>query len=244
VFPWPCIGEFWFIEQGILRHPDYTLVLDKLKSADGDAKFLDLGTCLGQDVRTLAYAGAPLSSLHGADVLPKFEAAGHALFKDSDRFDSSHFITGDIFSDDDDLAKTRGTWDIIHIAMFLHVFSFKDQEVASRNILRLLKSTEGSLVFGTQTGTMDPGELALKPPLCEPGERKTIYRHSKDTMKDMWEKAAKAVGFEVKVWTEYDEEEAEQRAKGIREKGEGWEKQERFFTGDRERRIFFKVERV
>jgi hypothetical protein len=48
----------------------------------------------------------------------------------------------------------------------------------------------------------------------------------------------------VKLWTEYDEEEAEQRAKGIREKGEGWEKQERFFTGDRERRIFFKVERV
>lgn len=244
VFPWPCIGEFWFIEQGILRHPDYALVLEKLKSSGGDVKFLDLGTCLGQDVRTLAYDGAPVSSLYGADALPKFEGAGHALFKDSDRFDSSHFITGDIFSDKDDLAQTRGGWDIIHIAMFLHVFSLKDQESAIENILKLLKSSPGSIVFGTQTGTLHPEEKVLKPPLCEPGEHKTVYRQSKDTMKEMWERAAKAVGATVKVWTGYDEAEAEERARGRKEKGESWEKEERFFTGERERRIFFKVNRL
>ncbi|PVI02563.1 hypothetical protein DM02DRAFT_522580 [Periconia macrospinosa] len=244
VFPWPCIGEFWFIEQGLLRHPDYALTLEKLKSSGGDAKFLDLGTCLGQDLRTLAYDGAPISSLYGADALQKFEASGHALFKDSDRFDSSHFITGDIFSDSDDLARTRETWDIVHIAMFLHVFSLENQEAASRNILRLLKARPGSVVIGTQTGTMDPGELQLRPPMCDPGEHKTIFRQSKDTMKDLWESAAKAVGIEVKVWTEYDEAEAEERAKGRKEKGEDWEKKERFFTGDRERRIFFRVERI
>ncbi|KAF2867061.1 hypothetical protein BDV95DRAFT_631234 [Massariosphaeria phaeospora] len=245
VFPWPCIGEFWFIEQGLARHPDYTRIQERLKAPlASELKFLDLGTCLGQDIRTLAHDGVPLQSLYGADVLPGFEAAGHALFKDSDRFDSSHFITGDIFSDNDDLAKTRGTWDIIHVAMFLHIFSRADQEAACRNILKLLKAGPGFVIIGTQTGSMDAGELVLKPPMCEPGEHKTIFRQSKETMSETWRRAADEVNVHVQVWTGYDEDEARHRADSRAEKGEEWERKERFFVGERERRIFFHVDVV
>ncbi|KAI1404946.1 hypothetical protein F4819DRAFT_446037 [Hypoxylon fuscum] len=179
VFPWPCIGEFWFIEQGLLRHPDYSSILKQITSTTPNPKFLDLGTCLGQDVRTLTHGGAPPSSLYGADVITGFKNAGYALFKDEERLDPSHFITGDIFSEVDDLAKTRGTWDIIHIAMFLHIFSLPDQEAVSKNIMKLLKAVPGSTIIGTQTGSLDAGELTLKPPFCEPGEHKTIYRQKK-----------------------------------------------------------------
>jgi hypothetical protein len=147
-------------------------------------------------------------------------------------------------SDDDDLAKTRGTWDIIHIAMFLHVFSLEAQEAACRNILKLLRRTAGATIIGTQTGSLDARELVLKPPLCEPGEHKTVFRQNKETMKDMWERAAEAVGVKVVVWTGYDEKEARQRVEGRKQKGEEWEKQERFFAGDKERRIFFRVQTV
>jgi hypothetical protein len=205
-------------------------------------KLLDLGTCLGQDLRTLAVDGAPLSSLYGADVLPDFEAAGHALFRDKERFDSSHFITGDVFSDTDDLAKSRGLWDMIHIAMFLHVFSLERQEKACENMLRLLKNAPCSTIFGTQTGRLDAGEFALQPPMCEQGEHKTIFRHNKETMKEMWEKAAMSAGRRVQVWAEYDEEDASERAKGQNQKDMERELSGRFFTGDGERRIFFKVE--
>jgi hypothetical protein len=207
-------------------------------------KFLDLGTCLGQDLRTLAFDGAPLSSLYGADVLPGFEAAGHALFRDKERFDSSHFITGDVFSDTDDLAKSRGLWDMIHIAMFLHVFSLERQEKACENMLRLLKNAPGSTIFGTQTGRLDAGEFVLQPPMCEQGEHKTIFRHNKETMKEMWEKAATPAGRRVQVWAEYDEENTSERAKGQNQKDMEGELSGRFFTGDGERRIFFKVELV
>ncbi|KAI0162497.1 hypothetical protein BJ166DRAFT_591362 [Pestalotiopsis sp. NC0098] len=165
IFPWPCIGEFWFIEQGLLRHPDYSRVLAQVTKTP-DSKFLDLGTCLGQDLRTLAYDGAPVSSLYGADMCEAWRDAGYSLFNDRDRLGPSHFITGDIFSDSDDLAKTRGTWDIVHISMFLHLFSLPDQEAASRNILRLLKATPGSSIVGTQTGSLDVGNFVLQPPLC------------------------------------------------------------------------------
>lgn len=170
--------------------------------------------------------------------------AGYSLFDDRDRLGPSHFITGDIFSDSGDLAKTRGTWDIVHISMFLHLFSLPDQEAASRNILRLLKATPGSSIVGTQTGSLDVGNFVLQPPLCEPGEHKVIYRHSKRSLKTLFETTAEAVGLEVAVWTEYDEAEATERAKGRKEKGEEWERTERFLTGDREKRIFFRVEIV
>ncbi|KAI1161954.1 hypothetical protein F5B18DRAFT_662703 [Nemania serpens] len=244
VFPWPCIGEFWFIEQGFLRHPDYSRTLKQIRSTSPAPRFLDLGTCLGQDIRTLLHNGASPSTIYGADVLPGFKDAGYALFKDSDRFDESHFIAGDIFSEVDELAKTRGTWDMVHIAMFLHVFSLVDQQAVSKNVLKLLKPVKGSTVIGTQTGSLDFGELKLQPPLCEPGEEKTIYRQSKETLKTLFEKAAEAVGVDVVVWTEYDEDEAKERAAGRNEKGEGWEKKERFFVGENERRIFFRVDFV
>ncbi|KAI1128659.1 hypothetical protein F5Y10DRAFT_264850 [Nemania abortiva] len=223
--PWPCIGEFWFVEQGFLRHPDYPRILERITSTTSAPRFLDLGTCLGQDVRTLLHNGASPSTIYGADVLPGFKDAGHALFKDRDRFDESHFITGDIFSEDDELAKTKGTWDIVHIAMFLHVFSLADQEVVSKNVLKLLKVVPGSTVIGTQTGSLDSGVLKLQPPFAS-------------------QNAAEALGIKVIVWTAYDEDEAKERAAGRMEKGEGWEKKERFFTGERERRIFFRIDYV
>jgi SAM-dependent methyltransferase len=210
--------------------------------ASTGTKFLDLGTCLGQDLRTLAFDGAPIRSLYGADVLPAFEGAGHELFRDEDRFDSSHFISGDIFSENDNLAISRGTWDLIHIAMFLHVFSLERQKKACENMLRLLRNTPSSMVFGTQTGRLDAGELVLQPPMCEPGEHKTIFRHNRETLHDMWMKAADSAGVSVQIWADYDEQDAAERVARRLEEGEEWEKRERVFTGDGERRIFFKVE--
>ncbi|KAI1775306.1 hypothetical protein F4818DRAFT_46075 [Hypoxylon cercidicola] len=242
VFPWPCVGEFWFIQQGLLRHPDYSRILERLTATTPTPRFLDLGTCLGQDVRTLAHDGAPLSGLYGADVFAGFKDAGYSLFKDSDRLGPSHFITGDIFSDVDDLAKSRGTWDIIHIAMFLHLFAQPEQEAAGRNMMKLLKATPGSTIIGTQTGSLHAGELKLQPPFCNPGEDKTIYRQSKESLKDFFVTAAAAVGLKVNVWAEYDEDEAKRRAEGRKEKGEEWEKKERTFVGQDERWILFRVD--
>jgi hypothetical protein len=54
-------------------------------------------------------------------------------------------------------------------------------------------------VVGTQTESRDPGELVLYPPMCKPGEHKTIFPHDKETMKAMWKKVAISVGMNVRV---------------------------------------------
>ncbi|EPE32083.1 S-adenosyl-L-methionine-dependent methyltransferase [Glarea lozoyensis ATCC 20868] len=249
VFPWPCIGEFWFLELGLTRHPEYNHVLRTLKEGSVqnlNPKILDLGTCLGQDLRELAHNGAPINTLYGADLVAGFEAVGYELFRDSNRFGPSNFITGNIFSNDidDGLVKTRGTWDIIHATMFLHIWALEDQEKACVNILKLLRQSPGSLVVGTQTGTAKPGEFTVKPPLCEPGEQKVVYRHSKETMRDMWMRAGMMVGMSLDVKTGYDEEERMGREKGRLEKGPEWEAKQRFFAGSDQRRIFLTVLRL
>ncbi|KAI1171908.1 hypothetical protein F4777DRAFT_28534 [Nemania sp. FL0916] len=246
IFPWPCIGAFWFIEQSLLRHPDYARILARLKHAPpGSINFLDLGTCLGQDVRTLLYDGVSARSVWGADLFPAFRDVGYALFRDEGCFPAEHFLVGDIFfsastpnsdsnsnsnsgSDADELAKTHGKWDIVHIAMFLHLFSLKEQEAASRNIFRLLVPQPGSVVLGTQTGTLHPGE---QPSFVDPSrQERTLYRHSKETLKALFERSAKAVGLKnVEVWTAYDEHA---------------ELHSRVLVGDHERRIWFRVEVV
>lgn len=249
VFPWPCIGGFWFISLGLTRHPKYSWLVNLLRTPPPKSgptpTFLDLGTCLGQDLRKLVQDGVPISTLYGCDLFPGFEKVGHALFRDADSFGPEHFIHGDIFSTDpkDTLFGTEGKWSVINMIMFLHIFPLADQEKICMRVLRVyLRAQKGSVVMGMQTGTVKPGEMMLKPPMSLPGEHKTIYRHSQETMKEMWETVAKKANINIKVWAKYDEEEAEERDREAKANPE-WEENNKFFVGKDERRIFFFVER-
>jgi len=125
--------------------------------------------------------------------------------------------------------------------MFLHLFNIPDAEQVCTNALKLLRPEAGSLVFGAQTGTTNPVEIVLKPPMCEPGEHKTIYRHSKETLVELWERVAQRLDMKVKAWADYDEDEIREREEGL-QKDPDWEKTNRSFVGKTERRIFFMVE--
>lgn len=247
VFPWACIGEFWFIIFGLSRHPQYQLLIRLLTSKDATQtsedppKFLDIGTCIGQDLRALHRDGVPLFVLYGTDAIPQFETIGHALFKDEDRFLPDHYIVGDIFNLTPSLAKTAGTWSAVNMIMFLHLFNIPDAEQVCTNALKLLRPKAGSLITGAQTGTTQPGELVLKPPMCEPGEHKTIYRHSAETLVELWQRVSAKLNIRVKATAEYDEEEIKERERGVRDNPD-WEKSNRSFVGNSERRIYFMLE--
>ncbi|GAP87501.2 putative S-adenosyl-L-methionine-dependent methyltransferase [Rosellinia necatrix] len=130
--------------------------------------------------------------------------------------------------------------------MFLHSFSFAGQESASKNVLKLLKPQPGSTIIGTQAGSVQPCTYKIQPPLCEPGEDRTVYQHSKESIKILFENAAKAVGLDVIVWADYDEEEARSRSRVAGQKGDDGEgkRQQSVFGGANARYVFFRVEIV
>lgn len=206
-------------------HPLYPTLLNQLKG-NPTARFLDLGTCLGQDVRKLIYDGASPAQLYGSDVFPEYEAAGYALWRDQDRF-PNHFIPADIFATDGALAKTEGTWDVVSIFMFLHVWDLAGQKRACKRILRLLKPQPGSFIIGGQTGSVSPREFQLRPPFVAPGEVKTVYRHSTETFRKMWTEVGTEESANLDIWVEYEDK-----------KGGGGKT---FFGGDDNRRFFFLI---
>lgn len=240
IFPWPCIGEFWFITLGLLLHPSYTTVLDRLCSTTPAPRLLDLGTCLGQDLRQLVADGAPQANLYGADLFSEYESVGHQLFRDADRF-TNRFITADLLDDSDDgpLARTGGTWDMVNIIMFLHIWDHSTQVAASKRILKLLKKQAGSMIIGAQTGSTEPGELVLKPPYVAAGEERSIYRHSVETFSDMWKEIEKQSDVKMEIKAMYDEPEAREILAKEEESGE----RKFFFKRSAEqRKLFFTIE--
>ncbi|KAL8718594.1 MAG: hypothetical protein Q9225_004279 [Loekoesia sp. 1 TL-2023] len=240
IFPWPCVGEFWFITLGLSLHPSYKTLLSRLSLSSPAPKFLDLGTCVGQDLRKLVADGAPKENLYGADLFPEYESIGHQMFRDTNRF-KNRFITADIFDDSVDglLAKTGGTWDIVNIIMVLHIWDRPTQYAASKRILKLLKNQQGSMIIGAQTGSIEPGELVLKPPFVAEGEERSIYRHSIETFIEMWKDIEKEADARLEVKVEYDDPEAR---KTLAKEEESGERSFFFKRSMDQRRLFFTVQ--
>lgn len=177
--------------------------------------------------------------LYGSDIFADYKVLGQELFRDKDRF-QARFITADLFDEtaDGPLVKTEGTWNVVNIIMFLHIWDWDTQVRACKRILKLLVRAKGSMIIGLQTGTTQPGELVLKPPHVAVGEEKSVYRHSKETFLDMWKIVGSDEGLELDVRVEYDDQQARERTAKEEESGGGkW-----FFSGSEQRRLFFTIE--
>ena len=232
------MGEFWFVNLGLSLHPRYDALLTRLRTQDPPAKFLDLGTCLGQDLRKLVMDGVSPDVLYGFDYFTEYEEAGHELFRDADRF-QGRFIAGDLFDESSDsaLEKTAGSWDIVNVFMLLHMYDWATQVRACKRILKLLVKKRGSMVIGAQTGSVQAGDFHLKPPLVAEGEERTLFRQNLETFRQMWESVGADEGMRLKIEVEYDgQEEREARAREDREGGK-----QKFFSGSEQRRLFFTV---
>jgi len=214
---------------GLSMHPFYERLLARLR-AHPDSRLLDIGTCLGQDLRKLAYDGAPISSLYGTDVFAAYEDAGFRLFNDADRF-ANHFLVMDFLSDEQaDNLVAHGGWDVQSATMFLHLFDLPSQEKACRKMLQS-SAGKGSWILGASSASVTAGEQMMKPPFVKEGENKSVYRQSKESFAEMWEKIAAEVGKKVSIWAEYeDREEAVDKSKKT------------FWSGDTQKRMLFFVE--
>ncbi|KAG8530719.1 uncharacterized protein KY384_004076 [Bacidia gigantensis] len=230
IFPWPCIGEFWFLSFGLSQHPLYlTVILPRLRAG---ASLLDVGSCLGQDLRKCVYDGAPAASLFATDLFPEYEDLSYDLWQDRASMPKDHYIADDILASNDVFSRGNlmrglgpGQVDIVSMTMFLHLFDYKNQLRAATRILRLLSHKPGSLILGSQAGIVEAREQELKPPFSktETGEKRTIFRHSPASFTKLWEEAGVAAGVPLKVSAIFQVPERKKggREKMVLKKGEG-----------------------
>ncbi|OCT46984.1 hypothetical protein CLCR_02545 [Cladophialophora carrionii] len=196
-YPYPCLGRWRFLDLDLANHPLYhSHILPMLKGetaaevggADrADWIFLDLGCCLGQDVRKLLFDGADPARIYGADLRPEFIDMGYELFKDEKTFPrTEHFIApADVFdfSTDSELSKKcDGKVRVLHSTAVFHLFNWDEQVTMARRCLQLLTSKTGrALICGGQVGNLNAGEFARR------RREGTRFRHNAESWKRLWE---------------------------------------------------------
>ena len=224
------------------------MVLPRLKAG---SSFLDLGSCLGQDIRKCIYDGAPADKLYASDIFPEYEKLSYDLWRDQHIFCPGHFLTDDILSDNGVFTRGPlmtqlgpGQIDIISITMFLHLFNWTNQLRAAIRILRLLSHKPGSLVLGSQAGSVNPGEIPLKPPFADVKgrEERTVFRHNPETFEQLWILAGKATGIPLKVSAVLLAPDA--FGKGVDSGFDISLKEKKYFTSPETRRLYFSIMRV
>lgn len=202
--PYPCIGSFSFLQSVLRNLPAYgTIILPALRS--GDAAFVDLGCCFGQELRWLAADGVPSSCMVGVDVLPDFWELGLEIFRDRHKM-QGRFTCGDIVFDDN--AESRaliGKVDVLFAGNFFHLFTWEKQVLAVARVVSWSKGV-GSVVCGVMIGSVRP--RALLSGWGEGGwgkeRRSEQFWHDEKTWRSLWEEVAGMTGtrwaVEIQSW--------------------------------------------
>lgn len=177
IWPYPCIGQFRFLDLSIVNMPSFPQIVSRLK--DGQ-KFLDVGCCFGQDLRGLVAAGAPGTSLHGAELHGQFHTMGYELFKDRETL-GAILVEADLF-EDGSLGDIEGTIDILQVCAFLHLFTWDKQVDAAKRLVKILSKKKGSMILGRMVGNAIPQ-------LYEHGQ---MYLHNVESFEKFWTEVSEA----------------------------------------------------
>ena len=205
------------------KSPAYPSILHKLRSG---ASFLDVGCFIGQDIRRLVADGAPSERLYAVDVVSHWDL-GFEMYRDRDRFSSTHFIEADIMFPTAELNALKGTVDVISITHVLHQWDWADQVRAVKRLVEL-SSGQGALVVGFQIGSKGVREKEAK------GLAKSAsYWHDEGSFERMWDQVGVETGTR---WV------CETRMLGWEEVG--WDPKDTEYLGVDARVIEFVVKRV
>ncbi|KAG4434794.1 hypothetical protein IFR05_009729 [Cadophora sp. M221] len=197
--PYPCIGEFKFLTLNLPLHPKYPALLKLLMPSPTSPppKFLDIGSCVAQELRALTHLGKiPSENLYGTDINASFLSTSYDLFKDKMMFKGT-LIASDIFSPtlfdiDGPFAKWEGMFTAIHAGLFLHLFNLQQQVEVCKTVIKLLSSQSGAVFLGEMVGCSGGGERGAGKDIkfWTKDEERKQYLHDEKSFKAMWDSVA------------------------------------------------------
>ncbi|KAG8162469.1 hypothetical protein KVR01_008234 [Diaporthe batatas] len=221
VHHYPCLGQFRFLELNLSARPRgdlYARLLVTLKSSPAPPStpaFLDVGACLGQDVRKLIHDGAPPGSVAGAELSPTFIRLGYELFRDSPA--DVAMVQADILEPlaraageegkegptaSASLAQFRGKLSVVQLGMILHLFTWEQQLTAFENAIALLRDEPGVLIIGQATGNLDGVATQT---LTVGGANKGTHKHNVESFERLVKEVEAGTGTRWDVKAELDE---------------------------------------
>jgi len=206
-YPYRCIRIFDFVSLRMYKHPMYTAILEAGKQ-DPEAIFLDLGCCMGTDVRKLTRDGFPAERTVGCDIREAYITLGHKLYSDNSTSCPIHFIVSDILDlslNDSSrrsppppsapLQAVAGLDDLvgkvkyIYTGSLFHLFNEETQLAIALRLIVLLKEKKdsgegspGNVIFGRQRGAEKEGTI-------DDNLDRDRYIHSSSSWEKLWRMA-------------------------------------------------------
>ena len=185
-----------FLDLTAATHPTYPNLLARLKAGQ---TYLDVGCCLGQDLRKLVSDGAPSSeAMYGIDVEPAFFDLGYELFRDREKMHATFLSTDLTRPVVPSIESLQSKIDIISAQSFFHLFTLEDQVTAAIHLARLTKPIPGSIIVGRQLGLMEARETTGLTP------ETTVFLHNPDSFTNFWQDVGAATDSKWKVETEIE----------------------------------------
>lgn len=191
--------------------------------------FLDIGTCLGQDIRKLIHDGAPSATVAGAELSSTFIELGYRLFRDDPA--TMRVVQADILAPlygDSSLAPFCGMLKVVQLGMILHLFSWDEQLTAFEHAIALLSDEPGVLVIGQATGNLDGIETRTVSP---GGKDKGTWKHNVESFERLIRDVEERTGTR---WT----------VKAALDMGLSVQDGKRTWDDPRTRRLLFEIERL
>ncbi|KAL6303743.1 hypothetical protein BKA93DRAFT_817900 [Sparassis latifolia] len=173
MYPYPCIRAFHYVSLMMCGNSIYPLAAGK----SGNTRFLDLGCCMGSDVRKLAYDGYPVTNILECDLRQEYIDTGHKLYQDV-LTSPIHFFTSNIFDVPVFFTATSTVTHIYTGALF-HLFDEATQNAIALGLAVLLKRERGAIIFGRHCGLVKEG-------MIDDHLGRTRYGHSPTSWHKMW----------------------------------------------------------
>lgn len=180
----------------IQKSDAYNEVIQRIQSGE---QYLDIGCCMGQDIRKLVYDGAPSENIFASDLQARFWDIGYEMFNDKSSLKAT-FIEADVFDTKSGLHQFTGKFDIVHAASFFHLFDWDGQVTAAKVIVGLLNPESGSLILGRQAARVEAGDFT-----AQVEQTKSRYWHNPESWARLWKQVGDESGTEWKVEAEFDE---------------------------------------
>jgi SAM-dependent methyltransferase len=196
IYPYPCLGNWGFLNFTIGKGPAYQEALYRIKTGE---QFLDLGCCMGQDVRKLVHDGAPSENMYASDLKANFWDFGYDMFLDKSSL-KTQFIEADIFDANSELEQLDGKINIVNAASFFHLWDWDAQVKAATRVVKLLKPTSGSMIVGRQGAKAEAGSFAHL------SKEQTAFWHNPESWSKMWKQVGDKTGTKWEVEATLGEE--------------------------------------
>jgi len=190
----------------IQKSDAYDEVLQRIKNGE---QYLDIGCCMGQDIRKLVYDGAPSENTYASDLKTQFWDMGYELFLDKSSLKTT-FVDADIFDDKSGLQELAGKFDVVHAASFFHLFDWDGQIAAAKKVVELMNPESNALIIGRQAGRAEAGDFT-----AQVEQTKSRYWHNPASWTKLWEQVGIETGTQWKVEADFDDKADTLRKNGM-----------------------------